>query len=657
MKKIKKKHRILMAGLGVLAAFSTIGAVAVACNNQTKNRQLYSNGSTTLDPKQVARTVALVNVNDLHGAILENVVDNKIKKDGYGMIRVLNDINIIRQRYGKDNVSVVLGGDNYQGGLASDLTHGLMAGKALALLNPVESVVGNHEFDWGLEYLDPKHPRTASNMALAKQYMSLVEGPNDQGFQTFAQTLWPNQPKKKFLAANIFKKGTNELVDWVDPTSVIDFNGFKVGIVGLATEDTVRTTLFANIKDLDFGGKPENLAKIVDHYAEKLIKEQKVDTVVVLSHSFANEYELTRKRGDKTEVWRDGKVALKGTEGEAVEIIKNMTSNNVTAILAAHSHKLVNDKIRNKNGHQIIVAQGHSKANTISELRFNLNHENKLLWSEMIVNPRLSTAGEIDGTHFVPEADLLDPAKNKHYDQNLLAMKKVLDQAKAIEDKLDQDVLVQNNPTELKREYFGQGAVGSFVADLSADNLKYKHPTTGIEKPVDAVLWNAGGLRADIPAGPITKKDILTVAPFDNFFIMGEISVADLKKEFSNETKGKAPFGGKLRITKTDKGITKIEKKQADGSFKELNNDEKVIIAVNNFMWTDGDGYTFSKTLKNVDKRYDQDFENAIKYLLIRWLEQTPADKKATLMDKYQNFDAKDRYIDETTKTAATPTK
>lgn len=641
MSKIKKKHKLLWVGFGILTTGLAISGVAAACNNDRTYK-----ASSSLDAKQVARTVAIVNVNDLHGAILENVVNNKIKKDGYGMIRVLNEINVIRDRYGKDNVAVVLGGDNYQGGLASDLTHGLMAGKTLALLNPVESVVGNHEFDWGLEYLDPKHPKTEANMALAKQYMNLVEGPNDKGFQTFAQTLWPNKPNKKFLAANIFKKGTQELVDWVQPTSVIDFNGFKVGIVGLATEDTVRTTLFANIKDLDFGGKPDNLAKIVDHYAEKLISEQKVDTVVVLSHSFANEYELTRKRGDKEEVWRDGKVALKGTEGEAVDIIKNMTSNNVTAILAAHSHKLVNDKIRNKNGHQIIVAQGHSKANTISELRFNLNHDNKLLWSEMIVNPRLSTAGDLDGTNFVPEADLLDPSKNKHYNDNLKAMKKVLDEAKAIEDKLDQDVLVQNNPTELKREYFGQGAVGSFVSDVAAENLKYKDPRDGKEKPVDAVIWNAGGLRADIPAGPITKKDILTVAPFDNFFIMGEISVADLKKELSNESKGKSPFGGKLRITKTKNGITKIEKKQDDGTFKELNDNETLIIAVNNFMWTNGDGYTFSKTLKNVDKRYDQDFENAIKYSLIKWLEATPEDKKAKLMDKYQNFNASDRYID-----------
>lgn len=108
---------------------------------------------------------------------------------------------MIRSHYGKENVAVVLGGDNYQGGLASDLTHGLVAGKALAALEPVESVVGNHEFDWGLEYLDPNHPKTEANMALAKKYINLVEGPNDQGFQTFAQTLWPTKPKQKILSS------------------------------------------------------------------------------------------------------------------------------------------------------------------------------------------------------------------------------------------------------------------------------------------------------------------------------------------------------------------------------------------------------------------------------------------------------------------------
>ena len=65
--------------------------------------------------------------------------------------------------------------------------------------------------------------------------------------------------------------------------------------------------------------------------------------------------------------------------------------------------------------------------------------------------------------------------------------------------------------------------LGNFVADvcLSRGNSVYK-PEDG--KPAQVCLLNNGGLRASLPQGPITRRNIFELMPFDNEIVVVTIS-------------------------------------------------------------------------------------------------------------------------------------
>lgn len=99
----------------------------------------------------------------------------------------------------KDDISFLLSsGDMWQGGSESNLTHGLIITDWMNELNFSSMTLGNHEFDWGEEYI--------------RQNLELAEFP--------------------FLAINIYDKSTNERVDYADASVMVEQRGIKIGIIG-----------------------------------------------------------------------------------------------------------------------------------------------------------------------------------------------------------------------------------------------------------------------------------------------------------------------------------------------------------------------------------------------------------------------------------------
>jgi len=71
----------------------------------------------------------------------------------------------------------------------------------------------------------------------------------------------------------------------------------------------------------------------------------------------------------------------------------------------------------------------------------------------------------------------------------------------------------------LVREYNAESSLGSFVTDVMRER-------SGAE----VALTNAGGLRADLPEGAITKGDVLDALPFVNNLVTVEMTGAQLRE-------------------------------------------------------------------------------------------------------------------------------
>jgi 2',3'-cyclic-nucleotide 2'-phosphodiesterase (5'-nucleotidase family) len=72
-----------------------------------------------------------------------------------------------------------------------------------------------------------------------------------------------------------------------------------------------------------------------------------------------------------------------------------------------------------------------------------------------------------------------------------------------------------------------EGLLGNLLTDVMR-----AHASEVTGKPVDVAFVNLGGLRADLPAGDLTRGALLEVMPFDNTLVVMEVKGTDLQAVF-----------------------------------------------------------------------------------------------------------------------------
>ncbi len=128
-------------------------------------------------------------INDMHGKFA----------DSDSMIGVDELTTFIKNSQSRDKNAVFLSsGDMWQGSSESNLTKGLIITEWMSELSFASMTLGNHEFDWGEEFI-------ANNLAIAE---------------------FP------FLAINVYERSDNTLADYCAPSVVIERGGIQIGIIG-----------------------------------------------------------------------------------------------------------------------------------------------------------------------------------------------------------------------------------------------------------------------------------------------------------------------------------------------------------------------------------------------------------------------------------------
>ncbi len=141
--------------------------------------------------------------------------------------------------------SIFDAGDIMQGTPLSNLLSGESAIDVYNHMGYMASVVGNHEFDWGLEAL--------------KERMDQANFP--------------------ILVANVFKAGTGTRPDWAKPTAMFTVKGQQIGVIGVTSKDTPNIVMAGYVAGLEF----RDPGTIVSQLAAKL-RSKGADIIVVLAH-------------------------------------------------------------------------------------------------------------------------------------------------------------------------------------------------------------------------------------------------------------------------------------------------------------------------------------------------------------------------------------
>jgi 2',3'-cyclic-nucleotide 2'-phosphodiesterase (5'-nucleotidase family) len=173
------------------------------------------------------------------------------------------------------------GGDQMQGTLESNLTHGASVVVALNHMGLDAAAVGNHELDWGVDTL-------------------LVR-------QREARYAW--------LAANVFGVSGGTRPGWAKPFAIVDRAGVRFGVLGYATVSTPRTLRPDVTAPYEFRAGYAGIRDALDQ-----VWRERPDFVVIVAHA----------AGDC-----DGP----SCSGEMVELAAELPPGSVHLIVGGHDHE------------------------------------------------------------------------------------------------------------------------------------------------------------------------------------------------------------------------------------------------------------------------------------------------------------------------------
>lgn len=384
-----------------------------------------------------------------------------------------------------------------------------------------------------------------------------IQGMNLLGYDAMAvgnhefdnplSTLRVQQSWMKFplLSANIYDKTTEKRL--FAPFTTFNFKGLKIVVLGLITENTAKQANPDNIENLEFANAIDTCRNMVPQLKEKS------DILIALTHLG---YYPDATHGSNAQ----GSVSL----ARAVD--------GIDVIVDGHTHeKLEQPDVQNNT---IIVQAGeYGKYLGRLDLVYSKGKLTKKAYRLIPVNLKKKIKKENKTLHvFVEEEIEEDPEVlgilGKYQEMGGESLKTVIGFSDARFNG-DRDIM-RNFETSL-----GNLVCRAMISKTSAD----------------LSLMNSGGIRAGLPSGSITYKDILKVSPFGNtictVMLTGKKLSNYLEKavNMAKDTGAFAQISGAV-IFVSQKKITRV---MVQG--KILSDSKKYKLALPGYMASGGDGY------------------------------------------------------------------
>ena len=445
-------------------------------------------------------------------------------------------------------VLLVDAGDMFQGTLESDLNEGEAVLAIYRLLGYHAVAIGNHEFDYGPEgpYSTPQSPAHDPRGALrARARQALGAFP--------------------LLTANVFEGAS--VPDWenVRPSALVDLaSGLRVGIVGVTTEDTPRVTIAANFVGL----RVLPIAARVAAEASAL-RAQGAHVVIVAAHA-----------GGKCKRFDDPD-DLKSCDGKAeiVRVANALPKGAVDAIVAGHTHAGMAHRVA---GIPIVQAYAYGKGFARVDLTFDPS-------ANRVVRSTLHAPTLLDSQVVAYEGQPL--VTDPHVEAVVAA---ATARAKARRN----EALSVHVEDGLRRSYDDESPLGNFMSSMILD----------VAPKAQVAIMNGGGLRADLPAGPLSYGALYDVMPFDNRLALVTMTGRELRDTIArnlSDSVGILSFAGARIHARCDAARLRVDvvlerpsAAQADVGAPtvleaptRLRDEDDIVVATNDFLATGGDGF------------------------------------------------------------------
>jgi len=509
---------------------------------------------------ELSDDIIILHTNDVHCGIMD-----KIGYDGLMLYK-----KELQKKY--KYVLTVDVGDHIQGGTIGLISKGEDIINIMNEIGYDVAILGNHEFDYGVEQLDKCKSKLNCSYICANYCLT--------------------KDKKPIY----------------DPYKIIEVGSKKIAFIGVATPQTISKTFLHEILDEDNNIKYDFLT---DNNGQKLystiqkyiteVKEKGANYVIILAH-LGNEgdapYEFTS----------DGFLA--NIEG-------------VDAMLDGHTHRVYSQKSKDKNGKNITLCQTGTKLANIGVLKIATDGT---ITSELI--SEVPEPNDKTSALSVKRGDI-----NRWVDKDMndyLGGIEALhaDELNEVIGKVDFDMKINADSSGDSKKQISRSEEVS-LGDLVADAIRAAGNG-------EIGLINAGSIRADLFNGEITYGEVLNVLPFSADIIVKEIpgkNILDALELGVMHLPGKSSIflqvsGISFKVNATFDSSVEVT---SDGTFKgvrgerrvydvkvgnaALDENKKYRISFDNYIAGGGDGFSMFSEFQEIASTSKTDNQAFITYI------------------------------------------
>jgi 5'-nucleotidase len=349
-----------------------------------------------------------------------------------------------------------------------------------------------------------------------------------------------------FLAANVAYKDSGDTI--FPPYKIHHFPGVKVAIVGMTLEGTPSIVTPAAVSSVDFFDEADSVNALVPH-----LKRKGVETIIVLLHEGGS----TSNPLNETTINQCGTLS-----GPLPPIVERM-DDEIDVVVTGHTNWAVNCEIDGK----IVTGAAH-QGRLITDIDLTVSRATKDVVGARVNNQIV--------TRTVPQAADLTALVDKYRALSAPLANRVIGSTTA--------------PISRATNAAGESALGDVIADAQ---LAATAPAN--LGGAQLALMNAGGIRADLDAGPVTYGEAFSVQPFGNSLVTMTLTGAQLDAVLEQQFTG---GNGILQVSHT-LTYTRLAAAGPDGRVTNIKINGAPLdpaasyrVTVNNFLAEGGDNYT-----------------------------------------------------------------
>jgi 2',3'-cyclic-nucleotide 2'-phosphodiesterase (5'-nucleotidase family) len=457
-------------------------------------------------------TIAIFATNDFHGyALPRKFYDNRSVNRTYmnGSVEILSTvIDAVKDEW-KERFMWLDGGDHGSGGFEYLVSNGKIMSDFFNFKNLTASALGNHEFNFGLEFLFGQMRNSTFDYLVA----------NVRDKKTQSRTFMPNQHLSK-----LYHVGE-----------------IRIGVIGLTHIKTPKEC--SKVSSLDF----LEYKDIIIEESNKL-KSQGAHSVILLAHfgpicHNAPNYEDKSKL--KLRTVNDKQAPCSNFEN-IIDLLKSLPKGTIHALISGHIHEITHHYV---NDIPVVASNGISYANVLylTYTKHNNNNSDTYTLNTTYIEGPIPICSELfsNAKHckhqidFNPNEDIGELTTYSFHDVEVTPdpmVDEILFQWKTL--MAPYLVPICFNEHVLERTSLGENDLHNLITDAFR---KITH--------ADIALVHVNGLRTKWLPGELNAIDIYNMFPFDNYVCSFTMNGREVLRMMNDITGNKFYAVSGLRVT------------------------------------------------------------------------------------------------------------